>query len=124
MSRKACNRISQMTTGTYPIGRHLRKIGVKAYPTCPCCKAAEDTIQHRLWHCPELKELRDEHIPVDVQRWAKAGGQHELLACMCLGTKEYKDETATAEVTQKWQAIKEDGTEVVASTEAELKKTR
>ena len=40
---------------------------------------------------------------------------------MCLGTKEYKDETATAEVTQKWQAIKEDGTKVTASTEDELK---
>ena len=52
--------ISQLAAGTYPIGRQLKKIGVKVLATCPCCKQAEDNLPHRLWECSALAELREQ----------------------------------------------------------------
>ena len=80
---RAKHLISQLCAGTYPLGRQLRKCGVKVLATCPFCKNGEDSLQHRLWCCPTLEQERQAWIPDDVQQWAKRGGKETLLANMC-----------------------------------------
>ena len=101
--RRSKHIITQLAAGAYPIGKRLRKIGVEAKACCPICRGAVDELGHRLWYCPGLKELRDKWLPVDLQNWAKAGGQTTLLAMACLGVLTETTPKASEEVTQKWQ---------------------
>ena len=75
--------IGQLAANSYPIGRHLRKIGIKAPADCPCCEKSEDTLDHRIWDCPALADIRSKHVAADIQKWAKEGeGKPVLQTCV------------------------------------------
>ena len=80
--------IGQLAANSYQIGRHLRKIGIKALADCPCCKNSEDTLDHRIWDCTALADIRSKHVAADIQKWAKEGGRKTCIATMCSGVKE------------------------------------
>ena len=90
VSNRAKHIVTQLAAGSYPIGARLRTIGVEVPNICPCCLEGPDTISHRCWSCPALTEQRARCIPAKVLKWAKAGGEHTLLARRCLGCETTK----------------------------------
>ena len=57
-SRRGAHIITQLAAGTYPVGARLKQIGVHTDMLCPLCEDGEDTVKHRVWHCPGLAEAR------------------------------------------------------------------
>ena len=42
----------QLRTGHIPLNRFLHRIGKTDSPTCPACRAADETVLHYLLDCP------------------------------------------------------------------------
>ena len=45
------------------LNKHLNRIGVIAEKTCPLCNYLEETMEHYLFHCPKLADLRVQLLP-------------------------------------------------------------
>jgi len=45
------------------LNSHLKRIGVKASSECPLCSCPEETVQHHLFECTALDDLRREYLP-------------------------------------------------------------
>ena len=46
-----------------PLNQHLTRIGAKTDPGCPLCPCPEETVDHHLFECPALDDLRTEYLP-------------------------------------------------------------
>ena len=46
-----------------PLNAHLKRIGVLTSSECPLCQVPEETVEHHLFLCPALDDLRTELLP-------------------------------------------------------------
>ena len=46
-----------------PLNAHLKRIGVQTSSECPLCHFPEETVEHHLFLCPALDDLRTELLP-------------------------------------------------------------
>ena len=109
LSNRAKNIICQIATGTYPIGRYMEKIGVPVLNTCPFCKRATDTLEHRLWERTELSEQRARHFTEATLAWAKRGGHTTRIGQFSLATCGHKLPKLQAQATQRCWGFDVDG---------------
>ena len=52
--------IFRLRTRHVPLNNHLKRINVKNTATCPLCGYLDETVEHHLFDCVALKELRAE----------------------------------------------------------------
>ena len=55
--------IFQLRTKHIPLNNHLKRIGVKTSSACPLCNCQDETVEHHLFECVRLKELRERFLP-------------------------------------------------------------
>ena len=55
--------IFRLRSGHAPLNKHLSRIGVKDNPLCPLCGVHEETVNHHLFECFALTDLRREYLP-------------------------------------------------------------
>ena len=58
LCRKDQATIFRLRTQHIPLNQHLNRIGVIAEKACPLCNHPEETVEHHLFHCPRLSDLR------------------------------------------------------------------
>ena len=46
-----------------PLNMHLNKINPMQEPVCPLCPCAYETVEHFLFECPQLSNLREVYLP-------------------------------------------------------------
>ena len=63
LSRKDQATIFRLRTQHIPLNQHLNRIGVIAEKACPLCDHPEETVEHHLFHCPRLSDLRTQLLP-------------------------------------------------------------
>ena len=63
LNRKDQSTIFRLRTQHIPLNKHLNRIGVIAEKTCPLCNHPEETVEHHLFHCPKLADLRVQLLP-------------------------------------------------------------
>ena len=55
--------IFRLRTQHVPLNSHLRRIGVTEDSSCPLCPCPDETVEHHLFECPALADLRAQHLP-------------------------------------------------------------
>ena len=55
--------IFRLRSGHAPLNNHLTRIGAKNNPLCPLCGIYDETVQHHLFECFVLTDLRREYLP-------------------------------------------------------------
>ena len=55
--------IFRLRTRHVPLNSHLKRIHVKNTATCPLCGHPDETVEHHLFDCVALKELRERFLP-------------------------------------------------------------
>ena len=55
--------IFRLRTRHVPLNNHLKRINVKNTATCPLCGYLDETVEHHLFDCVALKELRERFLP-------------------------------------------------------------
>ncbi|KAJ7158439.1 hypothetical protein C8R46DRAFT_836987, partial [Mycena filopes] len=72
----------QLRTGHIPLAKHLHKIQKAESPVCPCCRQADESVEHYLVHCPAHNDARRELYRTggrNARVMSKLMGQPELL---------------------------------------------
>ena len=73
--------IFRLQTQYVPLNSHLRKIGVTQARSCPLCPCPDETVEHHLFECPVLADLRTQHLPlnptIEDTLYTQSGGQLE-----------------------------------------------
>ena len=54
--------IFHIRTQHVPLNSHLRRIGVTQDCSCSLCPFPDETVEHHLFECPALDDLRAEHL--------------------------------------------------------------
>jgi hypothetical protein len=69
--RRHATLLVRLRTPHIPLNKHLFSIGKSASPKCPAyaCKAADETVQHFLFHCPKYRTQRQQ-LEKEVRRGA------------------------------------------------------
>ena len=55
--------IFQLRTQQLPLNQHLNRIGVKQTAACPLCDYPTETVEHHLFFCRKLTDLRGCFLP-------------------------------------------------------------
>ena len=55
--------IFRLRTMHIPLNAHLNRINPEIAPLCPLCPQPYETVQHHLFDCPALADLREELLP-------------------------------------------------------------
>ena len=55
--------IFRLRSGHTTLNKHLARIGAKDNPECPLCRNHEESVQHHLFECEALSDLRREYLP-------------------------------------------------------------
>ena len=55
--------IFRLRTQHIPLHSHLNRIGAIAEKTCPLCGHPEETVEHHLFQCSNLEDLRRQLLP-------------------------------------------------------------
>ena len=63
LCRKDQATIFRLRTQHIPLHSHLNRIGAIAEKTCPLCGHPEETVEHHLFQCPNLEDLRRQLLP-------------------------------------------------------------
>ena len=63
LSRKDQSLIFQLRTGHVPLNYHLNRIGVKPTAACPLCDYTPETVDHLLFFCRRVTDLRGRFLP-------------------------------------------------------------
>ena len=63
LSRKDQATIFRLRTQHIPLNSHLNRIGAIAEKACPLCNHADETVEHHLFSCTKLNDLRKELLP-------------------------------------------------------------
>ena len=56
--------IFQLRTQHVPLNFHLNRIGVKESAACPLCDYPSETVEHLLFYCRKLTDLRGRFLPL------------------------------------------------------------
>ena len=63
LSRKDQTTIFRLRTQHIPLNSHLHRIGAIKEKACPLCDYQEETVEHHLFHCLKLNDLRLQLLP-------------------------------------------------------------
>ena len=63
LTRKDQATIFRLRTQHIPLNSHLNRIGAIAEKACPLCNHADETVEHHLFNCTKLNDLRKELLP-------------------------------------------------------------
>ena len=63
LERKEQSVIFRLRTQHAPLNYHLNRLNQMHEPLCPLCDHAYETIEHFLFECPNLKDLRQKLLP-------------------------------------------------------------
>ena len=63
LSRKDQATIFRLRTQHIPLNSHLNRIGAIAEKECPLCNHADETVEHHLFNCTKLSDLRKKLLP-------------------------------------------------------------
>ena len=63
LSRKDQSLIFQLRTGHVPLNCHLNRIGVKPSAACSLCDYPTETVDHLLFFCRRVTDLRGDFLP-------------------------------------------------------------
>lgn len=63
LSRKEQTTIFRLRTGHVALNYHLNRINPERPPNCDLCNHPYETVDHHLYRCPALKDLRDSLLP-------------------------------------------------------------
>ena len=63
LSRGDHSLIFQLRTQHVPLNSHLNRIGVKPTGACPLCDYPSETVEHHLFYCRKLTDLRGYLLP-------------------------------------------------------------
>ena len=55
--------IFRLRTRHIPLNNHLKRINVSNTAACPLCGYGDETVEHHLFDCVALKELRKRFLP-------------------------------------------------------------
>ena len=55
--------VFRLRSGHCILNNHLTRIKAKENPECPLCGSPEETVQHHLFECEALSDLRREYLP-------------------------------------------------------------
>ena len=66
LERKQQAVIFRLRSQHAPLNAHLHRIQPKVnQPSCPLCQHPSETVQHNLFHCPSLEDLRTRLLPAN-----------------------------------------------------------
>ena len=63
LTRKDQATIFCLRTQHIPLNSHLNRIGATVGKACPLCNHPEETVEHHLFYCTKLKDLRERFLP-------------------------------------------------------------
>ena len=63
LTRKDQATIFRLRTQHIPLNSHLNRIGATVEKACPLCNHPEETVEHHLFYCTKLKDLRERFLP-------------------------------------------------------------
>ena len=63
LRRKDQSIIFQLRTQHLPLNQHLHRIGVKQSAACPLCDYPSETVEHHLFFCRKLTDIRGCYLP-------------------------------------------------------------
>ena len=63
LTRKDQATIFCLRTQHIPLNSHLNRIGATAEKACPLCNHTEETVEHHLFYCTKLEDLREIFLP-------------------------------------------------------------
>ena len=63
LNRRDQSLIFQLRSKHIPLNQHLNRIGVKQSAACPLCDYHSETVEHHLFHCRNLTDLRGCFLP-------------------------------------------------------------
>ena len=63
LKRKHQTAIFRLRTGHVPLNFHRNRFNPEVPPLCPLCDSPYETVEHVLFECRELRDLRQLHLP-------------------------------------------------------------
>ena len=63
LNRKDQSTIFRLRTQHIGLNKHLYRIGATLTSACPLCDCLEETVEHHLFHCAPLADLRKQFLP-------------------------------------------------------------
>ena len=71
--------IFRLRSGHSVLNNHLTRIGAKDNPLCPLCGVHDETVNHHLFECHALTDLRREYLPEQPDTFNTLYGTPEVL---------------------------------------------
>ena len=90
--------IFRLRTRHIPLNSHLKRINVKTSAACPLCNHPDETVEHHLFDCINLKELRGRFLPSKPNIHKCLYGTTEQMKKTCSFFKLASGERAQAHV--------------------------
>ena len=88
----------RLRTRHIPLNSHLKRINVKTSAACPLCNHPDETVEHHLFDCINLKELRGRFLPANPNIHKCLYGTTEQMKKTCSFFKLASGERAKAHV--------------------------
>ena len=79
IERKQQTQIFQLRVQHVALNGHLNKFNPEHPPMCPLCKAPYETVDHILFRCPNLLDIRRKLLPVNPTTENTLYGNHTQL---------------------------------------------
>ena len=83
LSRKDQSTIFRMRTQHIALNKHLHRIGAHTTSSCPLCDHPEETIDHHLFYCAPLADLRNQFLPPQLDKQNLLYGSVKQLQNTC-----------------------------------------
>ena len=83
LQREEQSIIFRLRTGHVQLNNHLSRIKKDHPASCPLCSNPNETVEHLLFHCTELKDLRDSLLPHNPEIANTLYGTHTQLTHTC-----------------------------------------
>ena len=83
LSRKDQSTIFRMRTQHIALNKHLHRIGAHTTSSCPLCGHPEETIDHHLFYCAPLADLREQFLPPPLDKQNLLFGNARQLQNTC-----------------------------------------
>ena len=75
--------IYRLRTRHIPLNNHLKRINVKTSAACPLCDYPDETVEHHLFDCTKLTDLRERFLPANPNIHKCLYGSSEQMRKTC-----------------------------------------
>lgn len=83
LARRDQSTIFRLRSQHIPLNRHLNRIQPQHPPMCQMCDFPYETVDHHLFECPKLDEIRKILLPPKPDKWNTLYGGKEQLVKTC-----------------------------------------